>query len=243
MTDTLPTGLTFVSGIGNFWSCSAVVQVVTCNYSQVIAPGTNAQPLTITVNVASNAPVGTNSITNSATASGGGASNSPTATDPTTVLGPAVFSITKTHVGSFNVGQQNASYNISIANSAAAGPTVGTPTVTDTLPTGLTFVSGIGNFWSCSAVAQVVTCNYSQVIAPGTNAQPLTITVNVANNAPVGTNSITNSATASGGGASNSPTATDPTTVVGTGGVLDHENTRWQFQRRPTERELQHLDR
>ena len=137
VTDTLPTGLSFVSGIGNFWSCSAVAQVVTCNYSQVISPGLNSQPLTITVNVATNAPVGTNSITNSATVSGGGASNSPTATDPTTVLGPAVFSITKTHFGSFNVGQQNASYNISVANSAAAGPTVGTPTVTDTLPAGL----------------------------------------------------------------------------------------------------------
>ena len=215
VTDTLPTGLTFVSGSGSFWSCGAVAQVVTCTYSQVLSPGANAFQLSLTVNVNSNAPVGTNSITNSATASGGGASNSPTANDPTTVLGPAVLSISKTHTGSFNVGQQGALYNITVSNGAAAGPTVGSITVTDTLPTGLTFVSGSGNFWSCGAVAQVVTCTYSQVLSPGANAFQLSLTVNVNSNAPVGTNSITNSATASGGGASNSPTANDPTTVLG----------------------------
>src|SRR5207253_1618330 len=136
----------------------------------------------------------TNSITNSAAVSGGGASNSPTATDPTTILGPAVFSITKTHSGTFNVGQQNAQYSISVSNSNAAqtGPTVGQFTVTDTLPTGLTFVSGLGGGYTCTAVGQVVTCPSNQTILPGQTTFLLTITVNVNSNAPVGTNSITN---------------------------------------------------
>ncbi len=45
-------------------------------------------------------------------------------------------------------------------------PTTGLVTVTDTLPEGLTFVSGSGPGWECSAVGNVVTCRTSLPIPP-----------------------------------------------------------------------------
>src|SRR5262249_20376518 len=45
---------------------------------------------------------------------------------------------------------QNATYRLTVTNSGRA-PTSGVITVTDALPDGLTFVSGSGPGWSCSA--------------------------------------------------------------------------------------------
>ncbi len=76
------------------------------------------------------------------------------------------------------------SYTINVANARSAGPTpdpATTPnaiTATDTLPAGLTFVSATGTNWTCSAVGQVVTCNYSgAALQPGASAPPITINV------------------------------------------------------------------
>ncbi|MDQ2701449.1 MAG: hypothetical protein M3Y70_01235 [Pseudomonadota bacterium] len=91
----------------------------------------------------------------------------------------ADLGITKTHNGSFFTVGQNGSYNIVVHNH---GPEIatGTATVTDTLPTGLTYVSGTGTGWACSAVGQVVTCNNSQTsLAIGADLPALTLTVAV----------------------------------------------------------------
>jgi uncharacterized repeat protein (TIGR01451 family) len=90
-------------------------------------------------------------------------------------------------------------------------------TVTDTLPAGLTplvnnpgFDAGpnpaSGPGWNCSAT----TCKRSDALAAGASYPPITITVRVANTAPA---QLTNSATASGGGAG-SATASDTITVA-----------------------------
>jgi uncharacterized repeat protein (TIGR01451 family) len=56
--DTLPTGLTYASASGTGWTCSAVGQVVTCNATtlQDLTTSKTFPPITINVNVASNAP-------------------------------------------------------------------------------------------------------------------------------------------------------------------------------------------
>ena len=72
------------------------------------------------------------------------------------------LAIDKSHTGDFTVGT-NGVYTITVTNSGTCS-TSGTITVTDTLPDGLSFVSGTGSGWSCSANGQVVTC---------TNAGPL----------------------------------------------------------------------
>ena len=123
-------------------------------------------------------------------------------------------SIAKAHVGSNFLRGQNGSYTLSVANGGTL-PTTGVITVTDTLPTGLTFVSAVGTNWACSAVGQVVNCTNPGPIASATAAGTITLTVAVANNAPA---SIMNTATVATqddvNAANNTSTDTVATVVV-----------------------------
>ncbi len=87
-----------------------------------------------------------------------GASSSPPP-QAYALLGPDV-SIGKTHFGAFYVGSPFAVYSFHVANGAASGPTTGPITLTDTLPTGITYDSVYGQTggWSCSASGQTFTC-------------------------------------------------------------------------------------
>ncbi|HEY3840209.1 MAG TPA: choice-of-anchor Q domain-containing protein [Bryobacteraceae bacterium] len=182
-----PSGLSLVSMSGAGWSCSAV----SCSRNDALAAGASYPGITVTVNVAANAA--TPQI-NTATVSGGG-SASASAADVTTVTGAPVLHITKTHAGSFTVGQQDAVYNVVVSNSSGAGATSGTVSVTDTLPTGLSLVSMGGTGWSCSGP----TCTRNDALAPGVSYPGITVAVNVAGNA---TSPQINHAAVAGGGSS-----------------------------------------
>src|SRR5450755_1857406 len=88
---------------------------------------------------------------------------------------------------------------------ASTGPTAGKVTVTDTIPSGLTFVSMACTGWSCASK----TCTRTDALAAGKSYPAITVTVNVAANAP---SKVTNTVSVSGG---NSPaaTASDVTTI------------------------------
>lgn len=103
------------------------------------------------------------------------------------------LAITKTHSGSLQVGS-NAVFTIGVSNNgpnAEPGPIV----VTDNLPTGLSFVSGTGSGWSCSAAGQLVTCTRTSALANGASTPNITLTTFVS--APASP-SITNIASVSG---------------------------------------------
>ncbi len=135
-----------------------------------------------------------------------------TASDPTTVL-PSIpdLRINKTHAGTFVQGQVNAQYTIGVTN-VGTGATTGLVTVTDLLPpAGLTAVGIGGTGWVCDLA--VLSCSRADPLAAGANYEPITVTVNVAANAPA---VVVNQATVAGGGdtnAANNATA-DPTTVA-----------------------------
>src|SRR5439155_3135309 len=116
--------------------------------------------------------------------------------DLTTINHPDM-TITKTHTGNFVQGQIGATYTITVTNSGTA-PTSGTVTVTDTLPTGLTATNIAGTGWTCDT--PTVTCTRSNPLANGSSYPTITLTVNVASDAPA---SVTNTATVSGGGETN----------------------------------------
>ena len=82
VTDALPTNLTATAISGTGWTC--VLSNLTCTRSDAIAAGTNFQPITLTVTVATNAPA---SVTNTAAVSGGGDVNpaNNTASDVTII--------------------------------------------------------------------------------------------------------------------------------------------------------------
>jgi uncharacterized repeat protein (TIGR01451 family) len=206
VTDTLPGGMTATAISGAGWSCTA--STLTCTRSDVLAAGAGYSPITLTVNVAGNAG---SPLTNSVTAVGGGGGTS-TDTDPTTVNTTAPdLTVTKSHTGNFSQGQTGATYTITVSNVGNAS-TTGTITVTDTLPAGLTYVSGTGTGWFCDDSGLIVTCTSTTTIAARGAGNPITLTVNVSATAG---SPLVNTVTVSGGGETYTAndTATDPTIV------------------------------
>ena len=198
LTETLPAGLTLVSMSGSGWACTAN----TCTRNDPLASGASYSPVTVTVNVAANAP---GSVSNQATISGGGASQSATDLDLTTIdSAEPVFTVEAANVGNFVFGQMNEAYTITISNMGALASS-GTVTVTDTVPAGLTLTTMSGSGWSCIAP----TCTRTDPLNPGGQYAAILANVNVASNAPA---QVTNGVTVSGGGAPDAG-ATDVTTI------------------------------
>lgn len=213
VTDTLPTGLTFASGVGTGWSCSAVGQMVTCTNSSGLGAASDAT-IDLTVNVTSSAAdsitnTATVAVTNSGTNNDENSTNN-SASDPTILIRPDL-TVLKTHAGNFAQGTSGNTYNISVSNITSVA-TTGTVTLTDTLPTGLTATAISGTGWTCTLAT--LTCTRSDSLAGLSSYPPITLTVTVAPDAPL---SLTNSAMVSGGGESNTSnnTDTDVTTITG----------------------------
>lgn len=155
VTDTLPAGLTYVSGTGTGWTCNAVGQAVTCDLTGPLAA---EAATTITLNVTAGAAA-VPSVTNTATVTTTTPDPDPdndTDDDTVDVAALVDLAITKTHTGDAVIGSE-LTFTLAVTNN---GPTVdpGPVTVTDTLPTGLTYVTAVGSGWSCSAEGQDVTC-------------------------------------------------------------------------------------
>jgi uncharacterized repeat protein (TIGR01451 family) len=126
----------------------------------------------------------------------------------TTVTGPPALSISKTHIGNFMPGQQNATYTVTVSNGSSGGATAGMVTVTESVPQGMTLVSmaGNGTDWNCSGN----TCTRSDSLSTGMSYSPITVTVSVASGV---SGSLTNQVSVAGGGASATAYANDMTTI------------------------------
>ncbi|MFO1341544.1 MAG: hypothetical protein U1F05_00165 [Burkholderiales bacterium] len=196
ITDTIPAGLT----IGTLPAgCSSAGQTVTCTVAAGLAVNGSASfviPVTATLSAG-------NPVVNTATVSGGGDPGCPAAarcsSTTTTPLNAPQLTVTKTaSAASFVVGVP-ASYTLQLSNTGTAATTAVT-TITDTIPTGLT----IGTLPAgCTAAGQTVTCTVAAGLAAGGSTSfviPVTPTL-------AATPSVTNTATASGGGDSTCPAA------------------------------------
>ncbi len=161
VTDTLPTGLSYVSSSSSDgFTCSAKGQDVTsATPTSVGLPVGSTISLTLTVAVASDV-VG--KVTNSATATtpthdstGKPATATGSTTDPVTTQ--TSLTVRKTLTSTLVAGS-TASYEIAVTDhgpSDAAGPI----TVTDDLPSGLAYQSSSSSDgFTCSAAGQKVTC-------------------------------------------------------------------------------------
>jgi len=128
------------------------------------------------------------------------------------------LTIASTHSGNFLQGQTGATYTITATNSGTAS-TSGTVTVADTVPAGLTATGIAGNGWTCTQQPSGP-CTRSDVLAAGASYPAIALTVTVAVNAP---SSVTNTATVSGGGETNTSndTANDLTTIIAIGSSAD----------------------
>ncbi|HEY9880144.1 MAG TPA: hypothetical protein V6D29_16935, partial [Leptolyngbyaceae cyanobacterium] len=177
VTDTLPNGLSFLSGSGAGWVCSAAGQAVTCtNYSNLAAGSSTSLNLKVLVGSSTAA-----SISNTAmvavipgeTITANNTSNTLT----TAIAQQADLAIAKVLSGSLLTGQQSI-YTLTVTNNGPSSIPSGTAiTVTDTLPSGLSFVSGSGNGFTCNA-GSPVTCSKTNGLAVGEQAA-IALTVSV----------------------------------------------------------------
>ncbi len=230
--DTLPSNLTAngnPTGMG--WTCTGNgTATISCTSSTAIASN-GSSAISVPVTIGAGTPTGTNSITNTVSAYGGGdpihatAGTATTGTDATTVHSAPAASLTVTKTdnggaGGWTIAQTGAQYTVTIGNAGNLA-TSGTINVSDTLPTGLTNNgTPTGTGWSCSVTGNTqFTCTSTTAIPAGGSGNPITVPVNIGDNTPTGTNSITNTAASYGGGdpvhtnSSNAATGPRSTTV------------------------------
>lgn len=193
VTDALDNLLTATAVTGTGWTCTLSSPLV-CTRSDALAAAGSYPPITVTVDVSSSA--GT-PLHNYASISGGNElnANNDSAIDAVNILPVPDLVGYSFHQGSFGQTQTGATYLLTVFNNGGA-PSVGTITLTDTLPAGLTATSMSGTGWTCSLAT--LTCTSSSPVTSASSQ--ITLTVDVAVNAP---SSVTNVASASGGGETN----------------------------------------
>jgi uncharacterized repeat protein (TIGR01451 family) len=204
ITDTLPTGLTFVpagSG-GNGWSCTAVGQAVTCTLGGPFPVGA----IPAATIIAAVSPTMTGATNNTATVSSpmfdtNNANNG--AIDNATVVSTADLVLAKTHTGSLVPGG-TVSYHLAITNPTGPSTAQGPLTISENLPAGLSLTSYTGSGWTCTPATATgpatITCTNPSTLAVGASTavdMTMSIAASIAG-------SLSNGATASS-------TSVDPT--------------------------------
>jgi hypothetical protein len=122
------------------------------------------------------------------------------------------MTVASSHTGSFTQGDAADTYTITAKNGGTI-PTNGELTLSDSLPSGMSAVSFAqtgGSDWSCSGAS----CTRTTAMPVG-EQDTFTLTASVGYATAIGTNSVTNSVTVSGGNLSGNATANDPTTITG----------------------------
>jgi uncharacterized repeat protein (TIGR01451 family) len=132
-----------------------------------------------------------------------------TATATVSVVVPDL-TVAMSHTGSFFRPQSGVSYTITVSNSGAADTTA-LITVDFNLPAGVTASALSGPNWNCTLAP--LQCTRGDTLFAGSSFENITLTADIANNAPA---SFTASATVSGGSESNTAndTANDLTQTV-----------------------------
>ena len=182
VTDTIPAGLT-----GATWTCAA-----SAGSSCAAASGSGNLSTSATLEAGDAA---TYTVTATVSASSGSIANTVTvappawmtdatpannsATDTDTVIAAADLQITKAAATSFVVGY-TADYTLTVRNNGPQSA-AGTITVSDTLPSGLSYSTAFGTGWACSNPSgSLVTCSRSGPVTSGTTLPAITVRVNVA---------------------------------------------------------------
>ena len=158
LTDTLPTGVTFISATPDQGSCSESIGVVSCNLGNI----DNASSVAVTVVVkTTTAGAITNNASVTSNTSDSNTINNSTSEQTTVNELLADLSISKIDaIDPITVGG-HVTYTITVNNN---GPdTAENVVVTDSLPTGVTFVSANSSQGSCSETNAIVTCNLENI--------------------------------------------------------------------------------
>ncbi|MEE4161010.1 MAG: choice-of-anchor Q domain-containing protein [Woeseiaceae bacterium] len=214
MVDTLANLLAFGSATPSQGSCTTASNVVTCALGS-IANGANA---TVTIIAATPDVPESTVVTNSATVSGAetdpDATNNSVTVDTTIVpAGPVLADVAVTKADAPDPvisGGPQLSYSIAVTNNGPAGASG--VVLTDTLPTGVDFVSANATTGTCAHDTGVVTCNIGALA----NGAASDVTIAVSPQVVEAATDITNTATVTATEEDPTPgnnTATTTTTV------------------------------
>ncbi|MGH7462752.1 MAG: TadE/TadG family type IV pilus assembly protein, partial [Longimicrobiales bacterium] len=154
LTDSLPSGTTFMSASGTNWSCAQSGGTVTCT-ATVLAVGS---PSVVTIVV--RAPASGGTVTNTAGVISGQAD--PDLTDNSASVVTTVASGADLTVGLSDTPDPVApsttlTYTLNVTNTGTS--TANSVVVIDTLPVGVALQSATGTGWSCSAIVGGVNCS------------------------------------------------------------------------------------
>ncbi len=196
--------------------------VSTVMFNGVSAAFTVNSATQVTATVPAGATTGAIVVSNATVASGSASSaDLYVSTTNFTVTVPDL-TIAGAHTGNFTQADRGDTYAITVTN-GGTGPTVGTVTVTDTLPAGLTatFLSGTG--WTIAS--SQLSATRTDALAAGSSYPALTLSVNVSASAAA---SVTNTATVAGGGETNTAndTSSDSTTI---NALTPSQSWRYQY--------------
>ena len=211
VTDTLPSGVTFVSATASQGSCSFSAGTVSCTLGSLSSGGS----ATITIQVVPNAG---GTITNTATVSASEtdpntANNSDS--ESTTVIPQADLALTKSDAPDPVLIWQNVTYSLTATN---GGPGASeNVTLTDPLPPGAVFLSATASQGRCSFSAGTVSCALGTI--PSGGSASVTIVVQFSTSGTKTNSASVSSSTPDPNGANNSASAT--TTVNATTFVVN----------------------
>jgi len=227
VTDVVPDGLTYGAGssaTGTGWSCAFASGTVTCTRATTLVAGATADPITLTLDV--NSDAGPATIVN--TASVDGVTPDPdlsnnTDDSPVTIIEDVDLSIVKTRTGSGSVSAgSNVSFELAVSN---AGPSdAADVSVTDTLPTGMESVSVSGSGWDCATTTTTYTCT-RPTLAAGSSAPVISVTAKVLASVADGS-TLVNTATVSTSSPDRDPSNDTDTASVPVAAVADLELTK-----------------
>ena len=191
VTDTLPAGVSLVAATGPGWTCTYAGNVSATCTRPVLAAGTSAPAITVTLI----APPQAGTLANTAFVASTTADPNPannTATATTAVTASADLSVAKTGPATVSAGAA-VTYNLVVMNS---GPSdAGNISVTDTLPAGVRFVSAAGGGWTCTNSGDVSATCTRATLAAGATAPLIALTVT----APAAAATLTDTAVVSSG--------------------------------------------
>ncbi len=171
VSDDLPAALTATSATGSGWTCSIVLQHVSCTRSDSLVQG-GAYPvihLAVTID-----PSATGTIGNTATVSGGGDSNpaNNSSSDPAPASPSADLSVKKTVPAGPYVAGDTITYTLLVKNNGPSNSIATGVSSFDALPAGFTLISAVPSQGTCTAA---VTCDLGSLVSGAT----ATVTVKV----------------------------------------------------------------
>ena len=170
ISDTLPSGLTFVSGSPG---CSAAAAVVTCTVGSLAPGATSTATITVQVAAAAAGQTLTNLATATSTTPDPDSANNQATTAIDVRLPAADLELSKTASAASVDPGGTVTFTLAVQNN---GPDEAAAIqITDTLPAGLTFVSASPG---CNSTGNTVTCDLG--VLPDEATSTLTITAQVA---------------------------------------------------------------